>query len=108
VRLNLLKLYVLLLIDLYNPHGYELMKKINELTQGFIRMGPGTMYPLLFYLKNQKLITEIVEGRRKKYVLTDKGREYLLNNIIKLRNMVQEIKNLIDYELSKYGVETSS
>ncbi len=53
------------------------MKLLNEISDGLIRVGPGTIYPTLFYLKTRGLIREIKEDRRKVYELTEKGREEL-------------------------------
>lgn len=74
---RIFRLLLLLLIDKYKPHGYELMKILNEISGGLIRVGPGTIYPALFILKARGLIREIGGGRRKKYELTSKGRAEL-------------------------------
>ncbi|OYT39207.1 MAG: PadR family transcriptional regulator [Desulfurococcales archaeon ex4484_58] len=102
MRANIMKLFILLLIDYYKPHGYELMKRIRIISRNLIKIGPGTIYPLLLILKSQKLIREIREdnGRKKKYDLTEEGREILRENLPKLRDMLNEILAIIDEELS--------
>ncbi len=63
-------------------HGYEIMKKIEEVTDGKWRPAAGTLYPLLEQLKNEGLIevedievTKVRGGRRIKYRLTRTGLE---------------------------------
>lgn len=101
MRINILKLFVLLLIDYYNPHGYELMKKISELTSNIIKPGPGTIYPLLFILEKQGLIHGVQINGKKKYVLTSKGKEMLYSNLNKLKNMINELNRIINEELER-------
>ncbi len=91
---RIFRLVLLLLIDRFRPHGYGLMKLLREISDGLIRVGPGTIYPTLFYLKTRGLIREIKEDRRKVYELTEKGREelekyresleHLLENLLKI------------------------
>ncbi len=90
------RLLILLLIDEYRPHGYELMKRINELAGNITRIGPGTIYPALFFLKARGLIREIKEGRRKRYELTEKGRAELEKYLGDLENMCREILRLLE------------
>ena len=107
MRINLFKIYMLLLIDYYKPHGYELMKRIRSMSNDLIKAGPGTIYPLLFLLKRQKLIREVVEGRKKRYVLTEKGLEVLRENLPKLSRMIDELRLIIDEELRRLGLPSS-
>ncbi len=91
---RIFRLVLLLLIDRFRPHGYGLMKLLNEISDGLIRVGPGTIYPTLLYLKTKGLIREIKEDRRKVYELTERGREelekyresleHLLENLLKI------------------------
>lgn len=101
VKVNILKLFALLLIDYYKPHGYELMKRINELTNGILKPSPGTIYPLLFLLEKQGLIRGVKISSRKKYDLTEQGRKLLYPSLNKLKNMVEELNKIINEELVK-------
>ena len=51
--------------------GDELAEKIGEKKLG--KLTPGTIYPALKYLRNNKLILFKQEGRKKIYKLTKKG-----------------------------------
>lgn len=68
-----------LLLALHEPgHGYAIMERVKELSQGRLQVGPGTLYTLLGRFEKEGLITlERVEETRKVYRLTDQGRETL-------------------------------
>ena len=109
MRMILYKLFILLLIHYYKPHGYELMKKVREISRGLLKPSPGTMYPLLFLLKSQKLIREVkTSDRRKKYELTEKGLEFLRDNLPRLREMLAELISISDKVLEELGLTSSS
>ncbi len=61
-------------------HGYEIMKRIQEVTRKRWRPAAGTLYPLLSQLKNEGLVevdtienTNVRGGRRITYRLTQRG-----------------------------------
>ncbi len=93
---RIFRLLLLVLIDKYKPHGYELMKILNEISGGLIKVGPGTIYPALFFLKARGFIREISGDRRKKYELTAKGREELEKHIDKLLILCKNLISLIE------------
>lgn len=58
--------------------GMDVMGRVTELTHGRVKIGPGTLYHLLEQFESGGIIRETkVEGRRRSYILTDKGREML-------------------------------
>ncbi len=58
-------------------HGYEIIKHLEERTQGHYSPSPGTLYPTLQYLEDLKLVRSEEEDGRRVYHLTDSGREEL-------------------------------
>lgn len=78
-----------IMLSLVEPlHGYGVMKKVNEISQGTVSVGPGTLYGVFSNLEKEKLILKIKEeDRRKSYVLTPKGRQVLLRQIERLEIM---------------------
>lgn len=101
-NLKIFVLIILLLIHRYKPHGYMLMKYIQELTHGMVKTGPGKIYPLLFLLKHQGLIRETEsDGRRKRYELTEKGIEILRNNLPKLYEILANLLDIVNEELER-------
>lgn len=56
----------------------DVMEEVGRLTGGRVSVGPGTLYHLLDQFLSAGMIVETkVEGRRRSYVLTEKGKETL-------------------------------
>jgi len=72
-------LLIALLVDAPR-HGYELIKMLEEKSNGFYTPSPGMVYPALTYLEEIGYTTVLPEGNRKSYSLTPEGRAYLETN----------------------------
>ena len=72
-----------ILLALAEPlHGYALMQKVEMMSQGTVKIGPGTLYSAFSNLEGEGLIVKVDEqDRRKSYVLTLKGRQVLQAHI---------------------------
>lgn len=58
--------------------GMDIMEQVKQLTDGRVAVGPGTLYNLLEQFCEAGMIYETkVEGRRRSYLLTEKGRTRL-------------------------------
>jgi len=57
-------------------HGYQLMQRIAERSQGAWRPSPGTIYPVLALLEDEGLVEVTRDHGRKLATLTDEGRAY--------------------------------
>lgn len=68
-----------ILLCLQSPrHGYGIVQKVKELTDGEIVLAPGTMYGSLSKMEKDGLIRFLrEEEKRKIYVITDLGMEVL-------------------------------
>lgn len=68
-----------ILLSLYEPIcGLEIMEKVNEMTEGDVRVGAGTLYALLPRFENIGYIQLLKEeNKRKIYIITQKGKERL-------------------------------
>ncbi|EMK5831607.1 PadR family transcriptional regulator [Citrobacter sedlakii] len=76
-----LRLVILDILSREASHGYELIKAIENLTQGNYTPSPGVIYPTLDFLQEQGLITISEEdGGRKKITLTTSGAQWLEEN----------------------------
>jgi DNA-binding PadR family transcriptional regulator len=64
-----------ILLALQEPlHGYAIMQAIEVMSDGAVRVGPGTLYGALSNLEKEKLVAKAgQEQRRKIYALTPKG-----------------------------------
>ena len=90
-----------IMLTLVEPlHGYAVMQKVEEISKGTVKVGPGTLYGAFTALEKEKLIVKVKEEkRRKSYVLTPKGKNVLLNQIKRLAIMTRNglpVKNLYD------------
>jgi len=56
-------------------HGYEMIQEIEQRTGGIWRPSPGSIYPTLQLLEDEGLIVADDSGGRKRFTLTDAGRE---------------------------------
>src|ERR1700732_1731966 len=75
-----LKLLALALIAEQPRHGYEIIKLIEEKTNGWYSPSPGVVYPTLTYLEEAGYLTAEVEGAKKRYAITEEGRAHLEEN----------------------------
>jgi DNA-binding PadR family transcriptional regulator len=80
-----------ILLSLLEPlHGYGVMQKVETLSEGTVKIGPGTLYGAFQALEKEALIVKVgEEERRKIYTLTAKGRHVLKNQVERLAIMVR-------------------
>ena len=73
--------YVLVALADGDNHGYAIMKEVESLTDGAVRLSTGTLYGIIKRLLSEGLIREIVghgsasEERRRSYALTPFGKD---------------------------------
>ena len=72
-------------------HGYAIMNLIEETTNGEITIGPASMYTIIKkFLKDEIIyLHDESNNRRKTYLLTDKGRKILENDLRIRKLMIQ-------------------
>lgn len=73
-------------------HGYAIMNLIEETTKGAITIGPASMYTIIKKLLQQEWIYlhDGSDSRRKTYLLTEKGKE-VLEEELKLRKLMIQL-----------------
>lgn len=91
-------LHVLLALvdERQGKHGYALAREVEELTDGRIRMGPGTLYGSIQRMLDADLLEEVPRGRqraddderRRYYRVTPFGRRVLGLEISRLAEVV--------------------
>lgn len=76
---GLLRYYALELLSEEPRSGSDIMDLIEEHSSGLWRPSPGSIYPLLEWLRDKGYIKEIQynQANIKKYTLTEKGRKFL-------------------------------
>jgi DNA-binding PadR family transcriptional regulator len=72
-----------ILLALVEPmHGYGVMQKVEEISGGEVKLGPGTLYGVFSSLEEEGMIVKVrEEERRKLYTLTPKGKKVLAAQI---------------------------
>jgi DNA-binding PadR family transcriptional regulator len=88
--------FVLLQLIADKPsHGYELIKLIEERLGGSYAPSPGVVYPTLTLLEelgHLSVESGAEGGGRKRYTLTDSGREYLTANRETAESMMERLR----------------
>jgi len=87
-----------IMLTLVEPlHGYAVMQKVEEISKGTVKVGPGTLYGAFTSLEKEGLIVKVKEeNRRKSYVMTQKGKKVLINQTRRLEIMTQNGLSVID------------
>lgn len=84
-------MYYVLLALMHPNHGYQLMHAITEVSNGRLKMGPGTLYGVLSRMQKDGLIVLAEDdGRRKTYQITPDGEQALRIEYARLKSMIQD------------------
>lgn len=89
-------LHILIAIGPGERHGYAIMSSVDELTDGAVRLAPGTLYTTIKRLLVAGLIDEVGERpdphlddqRRRYYRLTTDGRAVVASEVRRLETLV--------------------
>lgn len=97
-------MFLVLLTMLEENYGYRVSQEVEEITNGRIILGPGTLYGAINNLNKKgriKLVDRDDSGK-KVYIATDIGRELVLLEIDRMKKLLIEgekkINKEIDYE----------
>ena len=75
-----LRLVALFFIEQQPRHGYDLIKAVEERSNGVYSPSPGIVYPALTYLEEAGFVTSAADGNKKLYTITDEGKAHLAEN----------------------------
>jgi len=80
-----------IMLTLMEPrHGYAVMQQVEKISEGTIKVGPGTLYGVFSTLEKEGLILKVKEEeRRKYYLLTQKGKKVLSDQVKRLEIMTR-------------------
>ena len=86
--------YILLCLQ-KEMHGYSIVQKVEELTQGEIRLSPGTMYGSLSKMEKDGIIRFVrEEEKRKIYMITELGADVLELEKKRIKRLYQTIQEV--------------
>ncbi|WP_318616186.1 PadR family transcriptional regulator [Sporosarcina sp. YIM B06819] len=86
-----------ILLSLIEPrHGYGIIKHVEELTEGRLVLGSGTIYGTLTKMQRDEVITVYADEKRKTiYEITDVGKALMRHEMARLKEL---LANVIKHE----------
>lgn len=85
--------YVLMAFSRGEMCGIDVAEDIRQRTNGRVHMGPATLYTILGKFEREKYIEEIsVDGRKRTYQITEKGRRAYLDELARLNCCIEDAK----------------
>lgn len=98
--LNTAEFHILLVLADADLHGYGIMQRIEEQSEGLIQMGPGTLYTTIKRLLERGWIEEVEapanadDPRRKYYSLTPFGNRVVEAEARRMASVVETARSL--------------
>lgn len=93
-------MYYILISLLKERCGVDIMESVKEISHERVKVGPGTLYTLLGKFQKEKIIRETeVEGRKRSYIITDKGREILKKEYKRLNTLINDGKGYMEEDV---------
>jgi len=82
--------YYILLALMQPAHGYLIMSRVEAMSDGQVRLAPGTLYGALENLVKQRMIVRAHsdDPRRKVYQITMLGHQTLTHDTERMRHMI--------------------
>ncbi len=89
---NLTEPMFYVLLCLTEPiHGYGIMQKVETISGGRVRVGPGTLYNLIARFEKEQIVEPVSqEGKKKCYILTEKGKALIEEEYARLQQLVED------------------
>lgn len=89
-------MYYILLSLMEERHGYEIMQYIDRLTDGRVKVGPGTLYSLLSRFEDDGYIDMVSdEDNKKTYIITELGKGVLDKEIDRLSLLLKDARSVM-------------
>lgn len=81
-------------------YGYEITRKVEELTSGQIKLTYGALYPILHKLENDSVLVTEPENFNNRiriyYSLTDKGHSVVEEKIREMADFIDSLQRIIN------------
>jgi PadR family transcriptional regulator PadR len=96
-----LKTIVLKLLKEDGPmYGYQITRRVEEITAGKMKLTYGALYPILHKLENEKILvtaSELCNNRlRVYYSLTPKGHSVVAEKINELNEFIESLQQIVN------------
>ncbi|HIV61323.1 MAG TPA: PadR family transcriptional regulator [Candidatus Butyricicoccus avistercoris] len=80
-------------------YGMDILDKVPSMTNARVNIGSGTLYTLLEQFLEENMIKESkVEGRKRSYIITEKGKEMLDNEYNRILAQINDYKKAFGEE----------
>ncbi len=80
-------------------YGMDILDRVPLMTDKRVNVGSGTLYNLLEQFLELEWIKETkVEGRRRSYIITDKGKEMLDKEYQRIKSQIEDYKIIFGEE----------
>jgi len=84
-------------------YGYEITKKVKELSNGELNLTEGALYPALHKLEAEGMLTVSIENignrPRKYYSLTQNGTKEVVNKVAELKEFFNQMQSVLNLQL---------
>lgn len=81
-----------ILLSLHEPlHGYGIMQKVEQLSEGRVRLAAGTLYGAINTMLQKGWIVPLAgekDSRKKEYEITQTGKAIICDELARLRELV--------------------
>ena len=85
------QMFYLLLCLREECRGMDILAMVREITAGRVNIGSGTLYDLLEMFVQEGFIRETrADGRRRSYIITEKGRQVLEREYQRLQQQIAD------------------
>ena len=85
------QMFYLLLCLREECRGMDILTMVREITDGRVNIGSGTLYDLLEMFVKEGFIRETrADGRRRSYIITEKGRQVLEREYQRLQQQIAD------------------
>lgn len=92
-------MYYILLALLDEVCGVDIMARVEEISGGRVKVGPGTLYAMLQKFEENGLIERTAEeGRKKWYRITPRGQKMLMEEMERLRRQIADGERFMDLQ----------
>ena len=105
------QLHILLALATGDKHGYAIMREVEVLTEGAVRMGPGTLYGTVKKMLKARLVEEsderpdpeLDDQRRRYYRITGMGRHALDAEVNRMEQLARTARFIQATDARRHG-----
>ena len=93
------QMFYILLCLTEECYGMDIMDRVPHMTAGRVKVGSGTLYNLLEQFEDAGMIRLTkAEGRRRSYILTEKGRDALTAEYERMQQQMVDFRRIFGKE----------